>query len=72
MYTEFTNKNFFEQHTLAAVSLVCRRHARQKVSILECNLTGRFEEPSSITLPVRSQVGESFTLRQAVLKVSQH
>ena len=33
VYTEFTKKKDFEQHTLAAVSSACRCHGRHKVSI---------------------------------------
>ena len=48
---------FFEQLTLVAVSPARRRHGRQKVSIPECNLSGRLEERSTITLlPVRSHL----------------
>ena len=49
-----TKKKVFEQLMLASVFLARRRHGRQKVSIPECNLTGRLEEQSTITLlPVR-------------------
>ena len=41
MYTEFSKKKVFEQLTLAAASPAHRRHGRQKVSIPECDLTGR-------------------------------
>ena len=50
VYTEFTKKKVSEQLMLAAVSSARRRHGRQKVSIPKCDLTGRLEERSTITL----------------------
>ena len=41
VYTEFTKKNVFEKLTVAVASPVRCRHGRQKVSIPECDLTGR-------------------------------
>ena len=56
MHTEFTKKKVLL--TLAAVSSARCRHGRHKVSIPECNLTGRLEERSTITLlPVRLHSG---------------
>ena len=51
-------KKVFGQLTLAVASPVHRRHGRHKVSIPECDLTGRLEERSTITLlPVGSHSG---------------
>ena len=53
VYTEFTKKKFSGQLTLAVAS-----PAHQKGLIPTCNLTGRLEERSTITLlPVRSHSG---------------
>ena len=66
MHTEFAKKKVFKQLTLAAVSSTRRRHGRQKVSIPECNLTGRLEERSTITLfPVRPKNKTTVNLKSA-------
>ena len=54
VYTEFTKKKVFGQLTLAVASPACHRHGRQKVSIPECDLTGRRAMVDrSSSLPVR-------------------
>ena len=51
VYTEFTKKKSFGQLTLAVASLVRRHHGRQKVSIPECEQTGR--RSTMTLLPIR-------------------
>ena len=55
MYTKFTKKKVFELLTVGARSLVRRRHGILKVSIPECDLTGRrVMVDRSSSLPVRT------------------
>ena len=63
MFTEFTKKRVLGQLTLAVTSPAGRCHGRQKVSISECDLTGR--RVMVDLLPVREirlLFGESFTV----------